>query len=139
MYLAGTCFFVGGIKYKEQRFRWVVLAGGALSMSAASSACLLSAGLRSAAVPDAVHVNPSPSSVAEHCVQLYALFLWRRSLFTPLCGSTFANKVSSSLLFLACIGILIPSTARMVYGKHVITGAGTAPAAARIAAWHAGD
>ncbi|KAL4424647.1 hypothetical protein ABPG77_002265 [Micractinium sp. CCAP 211/92] len=52
----GTCFFVGGIKYKEQRF------------------------------------------------------------------STFANKVSSSLLFLACIGILIPSTARMVYGKHVITG-----------------
>ncbi|KAL4448639.1 hypothetical protein ABPG75_005858 [Micractinium tetrahymenae] len=52
----GTCFFVGGIKYKEQRF------------------------------------------------------------------STFANKVSSSLLFLACIGILIHSTARMVYGKHVSTG-----------------
>jgi Ca2+:H+ antiporter len=51
----GTSFFVGGLKYKEQRF------------------------------------------------------------------STMANKVSSSLLFLACIGIMIPSTGRIVYGKHVIS------------------
>ena len=36
--------------------------------------------------------------------------------------SPLANKVSTSLLFLACIGILIPSTARMIYGKHVMTG-----------------
>lgn len=49
----------------------------------------------------------------------------------PGCRSTFANKVSSSLLFLACIGILIPSTARMVYGKHVITGTASQRAGGR--------
>lgn len=32
-----------------------------------------------------------------------------------------ANKVSSSLLFLAAIAIIIPSTAKMVYGESVIT------------------
>ncbi|KAI3431863.1 hypothetical protein D9Q98_010614 [Chlorella vulgaris] len=51
----GTCFLVGGMKYKEQRF------------------------------------------------------------------STLPNKMASSLLFLACIGIMIPSTARVVYGRHVMT------------------
>jgi len=35
--------------------------------------------------------------------------------------STLANKVSSSLLFLACIGIIIPSTAKLIYGGAVIT------------------
>jgi Ca2+/H+ antiporter len=33
--------------------------------------------------------------------------------------NTLANKVSSSLLFLACIAIIIPSTAKMFYGKEV--------------------
>jgi hypothetical protein len=36
--------------------------------------------------------------------------------------STLPNKMASSLLFLACIGIMIPSTARVVYGRHVMTG-----------------
>ena len=35
--------------------------------------------------------------------------------------STLANKVSSSLLFLACIAIMIPSTAKVVYGPAIIT------------------
>ncbi|EFN54061.1 hypothetical protein CHLNCDRAFT_36262 [Chlorella variabilis] len=35
--------------------------------------------------------------------------------------STLANKVSSCLLFLACIGIIIPSTAKIIYGGEVIT------------------
>lgn len=35
--------------------------------------------------------------------------------------SALANKVSSCLLFLACIGIIIPSTAKVIYGGEVIT------------------
>jgi uncharacterized membrane protein SirB2 len=35
--------------------------------------------------------------------------------------STLANKVSSCLLFLACIGVIIPSTAKILYGGDVIT------------------
>ena len=30
--------------------------------------------------------------------------------------------MSCSLLFLACIGVIIPSTAKMIYGGQVITG-----------------
>lgn len=32
-----------------------------------------------------------------------------------------ANKVSSSLLFLACIAVIIPSTAKVFYGEKIIT------------------
>ena len=35
--------------------------------------------------------------------------------FNPL-----ANKVSSSLLFLACIGIIVPTTAKSMYGPEVM-------------------
>jgi Ca2+/H+ antiporter len=35
--------------------------------------------------------------------------------------STLANKVSSCLLFLACIGIIIPTTARIIYGGEVVS------------------
>ncbi|PSC71917.1 calcium proton exchanger [Micractinium conductrix] len=35
--------------------------------------------------------------------------------------STLANKMSSSLLFLACIAIIIPSTAKLIYGPTVIS------------------
>ncbi|PSC67539.1 manganese resistance 1 [Micractinium conductrix] len=47
---------------------------------------------------------------------LFGGMKYKEQRFSPL-----ANKVSTSLLFLACIGILIPSTARMIYGKHVMT------------------
>ena len=43
--------------------------------------------------------------------------------------STLANKVSSCLLFLACIGIIIPSTAKIIYGGEVIT---SGPPSARL-------
>lgn len=47
---------------------------------------------------------------------------WKCPTALLLACSTLANKTATSLLFLACIGIMIPSTARVVYGRHVMTG-----------------
>ena len=34
--------------------------------------------------------------------------------------STLANKMAASLLFLACVGLIIPSTAKLIYGPTVM-------------------
>lgn len=57
--------------------------------------------------------QPAPNRPRNHAACLHAPH--------PLSRSTLANKVSSSLLFLACIAIMIPSTAKVVYGPAIIT------------------
>lgn len=51
---------------------------------------------------------------------LFGGFKYQQQSFSML-----ANKVGSSLLFLACIAIIIPSAARLLYGGDVITEATT--------------
>lgn len=50
------------------------------------------------------------------CCFLFGGVKYKHQTFNPL-----ANKVSSSLLFLACIAIIIPTMARRIYGPETIT------------------
>lgn len=64
----------------------------------------------------AFHEQPHLPRAAAGCAFFFGGLKYKEQRF-----SKTANKVSSSLLFLACIGILIPSAGRIVYGRHVIT------------------
>jgi hypothetical protein len=129
----GMCFFFGGLKYKEQRFRWEAVQR---VDTTTQQLCACRAGHRSCMdLPTwiSMHALRSRHSPASHPLPLTVVAVFRLHQISSLANcmphlyrslppcSALANKVSSCLLFLACIGIIIPSTAKVIYGGEVIT------------------